>query len=105
VLRVRQQTPHDVMLKLSTSDCDEMLAAVGQLRSTGTATVSADVLASLFNVRTPRVLTLRRVHADADSLRREGGRLTWGLEVDTCEEIVEKVMFARKTLLSQSSRR
>jgi hypothetical protein len=97
VIRLRQQTPHDLVLQLSMQDCEELLASLGQLENAGHAALNIEVHASVFKIKKPRIVKVALVRAGADHMGRDGEGLTWVLEPDSIDEIVDKVMAARRT--------
>jgi len=92
MIQLEQQTKHDLIFKLCTEDCQQLLSALLGVRSSGSiARLEFVVDATIFKFRNPQKATIAFAKGQNDMLCRNGLTLEWTLESETIDELTPRV--------------
>ena len=97
MIRFIQQSARDLMLRFAPEDCADLREAVTQIQRGPIATLTIEVHASIFHIRTPKQIELDLRLAQVDRIHREAERIAWELEPETAQELSEKLAIAVTT--------
>jgi hypothetical protein len=94
MIRFIQQSTRDLMLRFAPGECVHLREAVARIQRGHTATLTIEVHASIFHIRSPKEIELNLRLADVDRIHREAEQLAWELEPETAQELSEKLAIA-----------
>ena len=93
MIRLRQQTSRDLMLRLTVNECAGLLASLTQLPSRRCA-LAAELHAPVLKARSPSAIELSIELGSSDELTKAQGRIVWTMERETLDELVARLQRA-----------
>ena len=113
MIRIFQQTSHDVMLSMSIDDCEHLANVLAELHMVGEP-ISWTIYANsrVLGFKRPKKIELTLRCAEVDRLHKKDDQLYWDLELDTIDQLrsrldgaIEKGQFIPAELIATKGRR